>query len=348
VISDRSYYSCRLEGNAVTVVTYKKRNNSRAKLGLTLVVSALVGAFLISNAGHAAAPKQKGFASPEDAVNALVDALKSNDTKALSAIFGPDSKDVVFSGDPVADKSRRERFVVHFEEKHRLEEVSADKAVLHVGDEDWPFPIPVVKRGSVWQFDPKEGREEILARRIGRNELSVIQVCLAYVDAQREYASKDRNGDGFLEYAQRFGSTPGKHDGLYWKAKEGEEESPLGPLAAQAVREGYSGKKSGDKPIPYKGYYYKILKGQGKDAPGGAYSYMVNGKMIGGFAMVAYPATYGASGIMTFIVDQDGIVCQKDLGMKTEGIVAKMTLFNPDKTWKKVDVAEGTPGPSGS
>jgi len=332
----------------MTLVTHTKRSDSWAKLCLILVASALVVVFLTFNAGHAAALKQRGFASPEDAVKALVDALKSKDTKALSALFGPGSKDLVFSGDPVADKTRRERFVSYFEEKNRLEEVSADKVVLHVGNDDWPFPIPVVKRGNTWQFDPKEGREEILARRIGRNELSVIQVCLAYVDAQREYASKDRNGDGLLEYAQRFGSTPGKHDGLYWKAKEGEEESPLGPLAAEAVREGYSGKKSADKPLPYKGYYYKILKGQGKDAPGGAYSYMANGKMIGGFAMVAYPATYGASGIMTFIVNHDGVVYQKDLGKNTAAIVAKMTLFDPDKTWKNVDVAEETPGPSGS
>jgi Protein of unknown function (DUF2950) len=332
----------------VTAVTYTKRNDSRVKLGLTLVASALVVVFLISNAGHAAAPKQKEFASAEDAVKALVDALKSNDTKALSALFGPDSTDLVSSGDPVADSGRRERFVSLYQQKNRLEEVSADKVILHVGDDDWPFPIPVVKHGNAWRFDPKEGREEILARRIGRNELSVIQVCLAYVDAQREYASKDRDTDGLLEYAQRFGSTPGKHDGLYWKAQEGEEQSPLGLLAAEAVREGYSGRKSSDKPIPYHGYYYRILKGQGKDAPGGAYSYVVNGKMIGGFAMVAYPATYGSSGIMTFIVNQDGIVYQKDLGKKTEGIVAKMTIFNPDKTWKKVDIAAGTPGPSGS
>jgi hypothetical protein len=337
-----------VEEKAVTLVTHTKHNDSSRKLRLTLVASALVGIFLISNAAHAAAPSQKSFASPQDAVKALVDALKSNDTKALSALFGPDSRDLVSSGDPVADKSRRDRFVAHFDEKNRLEEVSADKMVLHVGNDDWPFPIPVVKRGGVWQFDPREGREEILARRIGGNELSVIQVCLAYVDAQREYASKDRNGDGFLEYAQKFGSTSGKHDGLYWKAKEGEEESPLGPLAAKAVSEGYGGRKSGDKPIPYHGYYYKILKGQGKDAPGGAYSYVVNGKMIGGFAMVAYPATYGSSGIMTFIVSHDGVVYQKDLGKDTAAIVAKMTLFNPDKTWKKVDVAGAAPGPSGS
>ncbi len=331
----------------MTLVTHRKRNDSWSNLCLTLVASALVVVFLTFNAGHAAALKQRGFASPDDAVTALVDALKANDTKALSAIFGPDSRDLVSSGDPVADKSRREKFVSLYQQKNRLEEVSADKVVLHVGDDDWPFPIPVVKRGDLWQFDPKEGREEILARRIGRNELSVIQVCLAYVDAQREYASKDRQGHGLLEYAQRFGSTPGKHDGLYWKAKEGEEESPLGPLAAKAVRGGYSGEKSGGKPIPYQGYYYKILKGQGKEAPGGAYSYLVNGKMIGGFAMVAYPARYGSSGVMTFIVNHDGIVYQKDLGKNTEATLAKMTLFNPDKTWKRVEVSAETPRASG-
>jgi hypothetical protein len=347
VSSQDSHYHCRLEEKAVTFVTHTKRNGSWAKLCLTVVASALVVLFFISNAGYAATPSQKSFASPEDAVRALVDALKSNDTKALSAIFGPDSKELVFSGDPVADKSRRQRFVVHFEEKNRLEEVSADKAVLYIGNEDWPFPIPVVKRGTVWQFDAKEGRDEILARRIGRNELSVIQVCLAYVDAQREYASKDRNGDGLLEYAQKFGSTPGKHDGLYWKTKEGEEESPLGLLAAKAVSAGYGGKKSGHKPIPYQGYYYKILKGQGKDAAGGAYSYVVNGKMIGGFAMVAYPAKYRSSGVMTFIVNHDGIVFQKDLGKDTAAIVAKMALFSPDKTWKTVEVSVETLGSSG-
>jgi hypothetical protein len=331
----------------VTLVTHTKHNGSWAKLCLTVVASALVVVFLTFNAGYAAAPKPKSFASPDDAVKALVDALRSNDTKALSAMFGPDSRDLVSSGDPVADKRAREKFVSLYQEKNRLEEVSANQVVLHVGDDDWPFPIPVVRRGNVWQFDAKKGKEEILARRIGRNELSVIQVCLAYVDAQREYASKDRNGDGLLEYAEKFASTPGKQDGLYWKAKEGEEESPMGPLVAKAIKAGYGGKKSGDKPIPYEGYYYKILKGQGKDAAGGAYSYVVNGKMIGGFAMVAYPAKYGSSGVMTFIVNHDGIVFQKDLGKDTAAIVAKMALFNPDKTWKQVEVSAETLGSSG-
>jgi hypothetical protein len=181
------------------------------------------------------------------------------------------------------------------------------------------------------------GKEELLNRRIGRNELNTIQSCLAYVDAQREYAMKDRDSNKVREYAQRFGSTKGKKDGLYWEAKEGEEQSPLGPIAAQAVREGYTGRKTGDKPAPYHGYFYRILKAQGKNAQDGAYDYVVNGKMIGGFALVAYPAEYGASGIMTFIVNHDGVVYEKDLGKETSKTASAMTKFDPDKTWKKAE-----------
>ena len=214
----------------------------------------------------------------------------------------------------MVDKAARERFVGAYEEKNRMEGAGTEKVVLYVGNDEWPFPVPVVNEQGSWRFDSKEGRQELLARRIGRNELSVIQVCLAYVDAQREYALKDRDGDGLLAYAQKFGSTPGKKDGLYWKAKEGDEQSPLGPLAAAAQKQGYTGRKKGDKPTAYHGYYYRILNGQGKDAPGGAYDYVVKGKLIGGFALVAYPAQYGSSGIMTFIVNHDGVVYQKDLG----------------------------------
>lgn len=292
---------------------------------------------LTSGQATAAALKQKTFASPEEAIKALAAALKAGDTKRLSALFGPEGKDIVFSGDPVVDKEGRERFVSAYEEKNRLEGVDTDKAVLYVGNDDWPFPIPVVKKQAVWKFDIKEGRQELLARRIGRNELSVIQVCLAYVDAQREYALRDRDGDSVLAYAQGFGSSPGKKDGLYWEVKEGEKPSPLGPLAAEAQKQGYTGRKSGGKPVPYHGYYYRILKGQGKNAPGGAYDYMVKGKMIGGFALVAYPARYRSSGIMTFIVNHDGVVYQKDLGKDTEKIAQAMKLFNPDRTWKKVE-----------
>jgi hypothetical protein len=283
-----------------------------------------------------AAQKQKTFASAEAAVQALIDALKAGDTKGLSALFGPKGKEIVFSGDPVADKLGRERFVMLYEQKNKLEEAGPDKFILQVGSQGWPFPIPVVKKKGSWIFDVDEGKEELLARRIGGNELSVIQVCLAYVDAQREYALKDRDGDGVLAYAQKLGSSPGKKDGLYWKAKEGEKPSPLGSFAAAAQKQGY---KKGAKPTPFHGYYYRILKGQGKDAPGGAYDYVVKGKMIGGFALVAYPAQYGSSGIMTFIVNHDGVVYQKDLGKETEKTAQAMKLFNPDRNWKKVEKA---------
>lgn len=280
---------------------------------------------------------QMTFVSPDEALKALVDALKADDTKTLVAIFGPGSEDVLSSGDPVADRAGRKRFIDFYEQKNKLDEEDANKAVLYLGNEDWPFPIPIAKKEGAWQFDTSEGREEILVRRIGRNELSVIQVCLAYVDAQREYALKDRDGDPFLEYAQKFRSDPGKENGLYWKAGEGEEQSPLGPLAAAAQKEGYTGKQSGSGPAPYHGYYYRILKGQGNDASGGAYDYMVRGKMIGGFALVAYPARYWSSGIMTFIVNHDGVIYQKDLGKNTEKTALSMKLFNPDTTWKKVE-----------
>ena len=315
---------------------YRNRVVSLPKRCASLLISVL---FIAMTAGQALAaePKQKTFTSPEEAVKALVDALKAGDTKALSAIFGPKGKDLVFSGDPVADKSGRERFVTMYEQKQKLQEVGADKMILTVGNEDWPFPIPVVKKQGSWRFDANEGRQELLARRIGRNELSVIQVCLAYVDAQREYALKDRDGDRLLAYAQKFGSSPGKKDGLYWEVKEGEKQSPLGPFAAAAQKQGYTAGKKGAKPAPYHGYYYRILKAQGKDAPGGAYDYVVKGKMIGGFALVAYPAQYGASGIMTFIVNHDGVAYQKDLGKDTEKTAQAMKRFNPDRTWKKVD-----------
>jgi len=286
---------------------------------------------------------QKTFASPDEAFKALLEALKADDLKVLSDIFGPGSKDLISSGDPVVDKVERERFINLYEQNNKLEESSPNKTVLYIGNEDWPFPIPIVKKEGMWMFDTNEGREELIARRIGKNELSVIQVCLAYVDAQKEYAIKDRDGGGVLAYAQKFSSEPGKKDGLYWKAKKGDEQSPLGPLVAAAQEIGYTGKKSGGKPVPFHGYYYRILKAQGKDATGGAYDYIVKGKMIGGFALVAYPAHYGSSGIMTFIVNHAAEVYQKDLGENTEKTALTMQLFNPDITWKKVEekIAKG-------
>jgi hypothetical protein len=312
----------------------KKRSMCRFGFAITAAVIMLAGFY---QSVFAADAKQKSFKSPEDAVKALINAAKGNDTKELLTIFGPAGKELIFSGDEVADKAGRDRFVKAYEEINKLVSENDKRIILHVGNEEWPFPIPVVKKGENWFFDTKAGKEEILNRRIGRNELNAIQVCLAYVDTQREYVLKDRDSDKLLEYAQKFVSDKGQKNGLYWEAKEGEEQSPLGPLAAKAAKEGYTAKKSGDKPTPYHGYHYKILKAQGKNAPGGEYDYMVKGKMIGGFALVVYPAEYGNSGVMTFIVNQDGVVYEKDLGKDTEKIATAMKKFDPDKTWKKVE-----------
>jgi len=299
-----------------------------------LVIAAAFIVLLFFGSAQAETVKQRTFASPEEAVKAFIEALKSNDVKALEAILGPGSRDLVSSGDPIADKAVRERFLSRYGEKNRLEVTDA-KANLSLGNDDWPFAIPIVKKDGLWRFDAKAGKEEILARRVGQNELSAIQFCLAYVDAQQEYALKDRDGDGLLEYAQKFGSDKGKRNGLYWKVKEGEEQSPLGPIAAAAHKQGYS--KKGEKPQPFYGYYYRILTGQGKNSAGGAYDYMVKGNMIGGFALVAYPAKYASSGVMTFIVNHDGVVYQKDLGRNTEKTAQAMKLFDPDSTWKKAN-----------
>jgi hypothetical protein len=267
-------------------------------------------------------------------VEALVKALRVNNEKELLAILGPDSKQLILSGDTVEDKKDREKFILRYDEKNHMKTSGKTKVILYVGANDWPFPIPIVKTGQRWHFDTKQGREEILSRRIGKNELSAIQTCLAIVDAEHEYATVDRNGDGHLEYAQKLVSTKGKADGLYWEVKPGEKPSPLGPLAAKAQGEGYM---KDNKPAPYNGYFFQILTAQGSDARGGAYSYLVNGNMIGGFALVAYPASYGDSGVMTFIVNYDGIVYEKDLGPKTTDTAKIMEAFNPDKTWKKAE-----------
>ena len=312
----------------------KKRSMCRFGFAIIAAVMTLAAFYQIAFAANA---KQKSFKSPEEAVKALIDAVRGNDTKELLAIFGPAGKELIFSGDEVADKAWRERFVKAYEEMNKLVSENDTKVILHVGNEEWPYPIPVVKKGENWFFDTKAGKEEILNRRIGRNELNAIQVCLAYVDAQREYIMEDRDENKLLEYAQRFISRKGEKNGLYWEAKEGEEQSPLGPLIAKASGEGYAGKGPGGKRNPYHGYYYRILKSQGKNAPGGEYDYVVNGKMIGGFALVAYPAEYGNSGVMTFIVNQDGMVYEKNLGEDTEKIAPAMKKFDPDKTWKKAE-----------
>ena len=299
---------------------------------MTQRLAIVLGAAFLALGATPKTPAEK-FDSPEAAADALLTAAKTGDDKALLTVFGSEAEVLVDSGDPVADKNRREDFVQSYQTKHSLERDGDSKAVLVYGDDDFPFPVPIVKQGQKWQFDTKAGKEEILARRVGRNELSAIQVCLAYVDAEREYASVDRNGDGVLEYAQKLISSEGKQDGLYWPTKEGEPESPVGAGLAAARAEGYQIKGGGHE--PYHGYYYKSLTKQGKSAPGGAYDYVVHGRQIGGFALVAYPAEYRNSGIMTFLVSHDGVVYSKDLGPNTAKLASGMTSFNPDKTWKK-------------
>ena len=304
--------------------------------GIRVVFAAVfITIFGIAGISHAAATApQKTFPSAENAVKALIAAAKSNDDKEMAAIFGPGAKELIFSGDAVADQQRRARFLKAYDEKNRVVQQGSDM-VLVIGNEEWPFPIPVMKKGDGWAFDIDRGREEILNRRIGENELYTIQVCRAIVDAQREYAIKDRDKNGLLEYAQKFYSDPGKKNGLYWDSKAGEPQSPLGPIVVQARGEGYQGQASA-APSPYHGYFYRILTAQGKDAPGGAYSYLVKGKMIGGFAVVAYPAEYENSGVMTFIVNYEGKVFQKDLGKNTASVAKGVKEYNPDSTWTEV------------
>jgi len=280
-------------------------------------------------------PAQTSYASPEDALKGLVAALRVGNTKAVETVLGPGSGPLLRSGDATADENAREQFLAAYDEASKTDKDENGKVIFEVGKDEWPFPIPVVERDSRWRFDSKAGAQEIIDRRIGANELNTINVCLAYVDAQREYASVDRDRDGYLEYAQKFMSSPGKRDGLYWPAPVGEEDSPMGPLMVNAQAKGYQFAEG--KPTPYYGYYYRILKGQGPNAPGGAIDYVIRDHMIGGFALVAYPASYGSSGIMTFIVNYDGDVYQKNLGPKTTEIAEKMTAYNPDSSWTKVE-----------
>ncbi len=287
-----------------------------------------------AGAGQARAG-QAVFATDDAAAQDLVAAAKARDKEGIARILGPLSKELG-SGDPVADANGFESFARHAAEYTRLERRTDALSVLHIGTADWPFPIPIVKTADgTWFFDTAAGQQEILARRIGRNELETIDVCRAYVAAQREYASEDRDGSGVLKYAQRLVSHPGQKDGLYWPAAAGEEQSPFGPLMAQAAAEGYFPKKGAGRQ-PFHGYYYRILTRQGPAAPLGRYDYVINGSMIAGFAMIAWPAEYGNSGIMTFIVNHQGKVYQKDLGPQTEDVAPAITEYNPDASWKLV------------
>lgn len=300
-------------------------------LAVIVAVSVAVAAFVLPIPAQEA--KQKVFKSPEEALKILAETVQAGDKKGVMAILGPEGEDIISSGDEVADKNAQEQFVKAYQEKVDFVKEKEDRVSIIIGSDNWPFPIPIVKKGEGWFFDTKEGREEVLNRRLGRNELTAIQVCSAYVEAQKEYATTDRERDGIIQYAQKVWSDPDRRNGLYWEAGEGEMPSPMGPFIAQAASKGYT--KKGDKPIPYYGYNFKILKGQGPNAPGGAYHYVINGHMVAGFALLAWPAEYGVSGVMTFLVNQNGTVYEKDLGPKTEERVKVMTRYDPDQTWRR-------------
>ncbi|QJR09639.1 hypothetical protein DSM104443_00688 [Usitatibacter rugosus] len=274
--------------------------------------------------------QQRTFATADEAAAALAEAVRSGEGNKLLAVVGPSSKSWLFTGDEVSDRADWKRFLEGYDKKKSVKAEGDAKATLVVGDDDWPFPAPIVKKAGKWSFDVNAGKEEVINRRVGRNELDTIQVLLAVVDAQREFA---QTHDG--AYAKLFRSTTGKQDGLYWATKAGEKPSPLGALAAEAARDGYGG-KAGGKIEPFHGYSYRILTSQGKSAQGGAYDYVAGGRMIGGFAVLAFPANYGISGVKTFIVNHDGVVYEKDLGAGTADAAAKITKFDPSKGWEKV------------
>ena len=282
-----------------------------------------------------ALPGPMAFNTPQQAAEALIQAAESYDVSTLLAIFGPNGKDFVSSSDPVNDKNIAASFAAKAREKHLVTADPKNKAqaILTVGNDDWPLPVPLVKRGEKWYFDSKRGHDEILFRRIGANELDAIQICRGFVDAQKEYAAEVHDNSGVNEYAQRIISTPGKHDGLYWKNADGTAGGPISEAIARAIEEGYSpGKTSG-----YHGYYFKVLKGQGPAARLGQLDYVVEGVMIGGFALVAFPAEYRVTGVKTFMVSYDGIVYEKDFGPDTAGIAQSMDRYNPDKSWHRTD-----------
>ena len=305
-----------------------------AYMATLAIAGALFATFPILSAAQ-----QKGqetFSSAMEASKALVAAVKANDESSLLKIFGPDAKDLVSSGDPVEDKDNREEFVQKYQQMHRLVIEPDGTTTLYIGAENWPTPIPLMHKGTAWYFDTPAGKQEVLYRRIGKNELAVIQVCGELVDAEKEYYAQAHDGDSAQQYAQKLISDPGKHNGLYWEASGGQTESPIGPLIASAVVQGYTSDEI-KKLEPFQGYYFRILTSQGPTVPGGTRSYIVDGKMTRGFAFLAYPAEYRSTGVMTFIVDQDGIVYEKDLGAKTAAVVKSLTRYDRNATWRKAD-----------
>lgn len=309
-----------------------KLKPSTIHVGKALIIFLVQASALSAQSG---APQQRGFDTPQMAADALIQAAGTHNTAALNELFGPEGKDLISSGDPVQDKNYAAAFaaMAKLKETVVVDRKNAARAILTVGASDWPLPVPIIKRKGKWYFDPEAGRNEILYRRIGSNELDAIQVCRGFVEAQREYASTVRDESGINQYAQRIMSTPGKHDGLYWKNEDGTPGGPISEAIARAIEEGYSpGVRSG-----YHGYYFKVLTGQGPAAPMGELDYVINGLMIGGFALVAVPAEYGVSGVKTFIVSHNGIVYEKDLGPESLNIAKGMERYNPDKTWHRTD-----------
>jgi len=275
-------------------------------------------------------PGQKTFRSAEEAANALVTAAQANDEKMMLQILGSNGEQIVSSGDEIEDANSRANFVKRYQEMHRLVKEPDGTTTLYIGAENWPTPIPLVYQRNSWYFDTEAGKKEVLYRRIGRNELSAIRVCQELVAAQKEYSAEHK------EYARKIFSDEEQHNGLYWKAAAGEPQSPIGPLVASAVAQGDAPSQPG-APTPYRGYYFHVLTRQGKNAPGGAKNYVVNGKMTDGFAFVAYPAEYRSSGVMTFIVTEDGVVYQKDLGRKTDILAKGMKEYDPNPSWQNAE-----------
>ena len=325
--------------NSTVGMSFRYRSMTiRAFLHRGVVLALLVTLWSSAAACFAATEqtqKQRVFRSPASAAAALVGAARVDNLKEMAAILGPEGEDVVSSGDAVADNNAREDFTKRYDQMHRLAYNAQGQVILYVGADNWPLPIPIVKHGDRWLFDTAEGKSELLYRRVGRNELFTVDVLQELADAQSEYADLQRKSSGEVQYAQTILSDDGKKNGLFWPTGGDEPESPIGPLIADATAEGYKRDPSG-KPAPVHGYLYKVLKGQGVDAPGGAQDYVVAGKMTKGFAFLAYPAEYGDSGVMTFMIDKDGVIVEKDLGPDTEKIAPTMTTFNPDKTWREL------------
>jgi hypothetical protein len=308
-----------------------KRHNANAANFIAGV--ALAGCALIF-AAPAWAETLKNFPTPDAAIAALVEAVKTDDQAQMRVILGRGGAKLMQTGDAATDRENREAFVKAYAEGSRQQMNGEEQAVVIIGKDDWPLPIPLVKSHQGWHFDAQQGEQEVRNRRVGRNELNAIQVCLAIVDAEREYATRDYDQAGMLAYAPRFVSSPGKHNGLYWQSESDEAQSPIGPLLTAAANESGGDAK---QRVPYHGYYYRILTKQGNNAPGGAYDYVVNGKMLGGFAVIAYPAQYGKSGVMSFIVNHDGKIYEKNLGANTPAAASKIDAYDPDASWKQTE-----------